>query len=194
MAEPTITRELAATDAIVMDFARELRAHQPYMITGKYLPQLLGLARDIAEIEIVIPRIYRKDFAALIDVMQQGRFWPFTMTDVDELFARMVHQVPIRFGVKYETIPCLTVRFPHNKYEGKIIDMAQSVLVNDEEIRTVPFAYYLAFQKFAEKTEVDEEGAAFLKASYAELTNPALVEGHISGYEKAQSMLKKGDG
>ncbi len=187
----TITREYTPVDRIVMDFVKELSVHQPYMLTGMFEPQLLGLPRNEQHIEIVIPRIYRKEFVILFESMSQGKFWPFNMTDVDELFARMVHQVPIRFGIKYETIPCIAVRFPHNKYEAKVIEQAQPLSFNGNEIKTAPFSFYIAFQKFAEKTEHDDDGCSFIKAKYPELTPQTLIDEHIAGYEKAQSLLKK---
>lgn len=186
-----VDKQLGEFDHLVLDFIRELSVHQKGLLTGKYLTRLLGVPEMVDEVEFIIPRIYRKDFAVMYEALEAGKFWCITSADVDELFARMVHQVPLRFAQKYETSPVMKLRFPYNKYEGTLIKHAQVIKVHDRTIQTVPLAYYLAFQSFCEPTEDDAEGTALLKAKYANKVLLDDITTHKENYEKLTSPTRQ---
>lgn len=127
-----------------MDFFSYLKN---YVIFSGYVSILLGRTRATEDIDLLIPRISKEEFANIWRKTHENNFWCINTLNIDEAF-EMLNEHAIRFAKKEEPIPNMNFKIIKTdldkySYENKI-----KVILNERFIFVSPLEMQIAYKLF----------------------------------------------
>lgn len=160
----TLDKEKSELDNFALDFVKIIERHCNYVLVSGYVSILLGRSRGSEDIDILIPKMDKKEFFKLTDDINNNGFECIVSDDKEEMFSYLIEEkTNIRFARKGEVIPNMEVKFVDNIIHNAAIKDPISVRLNDEILKISPLELQIVFKEKILGSDKDVEDARHLR-------------------------------
>lgn len=171
-----LNKELSDLDVFTLEFVQVLRKHTNYVIVSGYVSILLGRARASEDIDILIPKIAKKNFTLLWDELKKAGFDCLNTSDEDEMYEHLSSNTALRFAKAGTAIPNVELKFAKNKIDDISLQNTINVKINSNELLISHLEMQIAFKETVLCSPKDFEDARHLRNISANHLNQALIK------------------
>ncbi len=167
--EIILNRELNELDKFVIDFTSLL---DHYVLVSGYVSILFGRSRATEDVDLLIPKIDKKEFEKLWKKVYKNGFECLN-TNFPEKAFQMMHEHAIRFSRKGKPVPNMEFKMIKNEIDEYSLNNQIKAIINSKNLFISPLEMQIAYKLHlgSEKGDKDIEDARHLYKLFKENLN-----------------------
>lgn len=166
-----LDKVLNKLDLLILDFVKILRKHSDYVLVSGYVSILFGRSRATEDIDLLVPKMPKKEFIALFDDLSK-KFECLNLSKPEELYDDyLCKNNAIRFSYKGKPIPNIEFKFAKTEIDYKALKQKITVKIQSKELLISCLELQIAFKEIVLGSDKDLEDAEHLRTVFEKHLN-----------------------
>lgn len=156
-------KEINELDKFAFEFIEILEKHTDYVIISGYVAILLGRTRATEDIDIIIPKLSKEEFAKLYDDLLRNEFWCLNSEDTEDLYDLLISKHSIRFAIEPNVSPNIELKFSKDIYDNLALQNPVIIQLGGKKLKTSFLELQIAYKEEVLKSNKDLEDAKHIR-------------------------------
>lgn len=152
---------LTSLDKFVLDFTELLEEYVDYVVVSGYVVILFGRARGTEDIDVIIRRMDKEDFAALYSELREDGYYFLNPEDMSGLYEMLQEGLRIRAAKENTIIPNIELKFIKDDFDRYSIDHKLEVFIDQKRLNISPIELQIPYKLYL-GSDKDIEDAIYL--------------------------------
>lgn len=152
---------LTSLDRFVLDFTGLLEEHVNYVVVSGYVVILFGRARGTEDIDIIIRRMDKEDFATLYHELREEGYYFLNPENENGLYEMLDEGLRIRTAKENTIIPNIELKFIKDDFDRYSIDNQLEVFIDQKHLNISPIEIQIPYKLYL-GSDKDIEDAIYL--------------------------------
>lgn len=164
-------RDFTELDSFVKQFLDVLAKHSDYLIVSGYVSIVTGRTRATEDVDVLIPIMSQKAFAALFNDLGKNGFWCYQADTASRAYSHIREKLHIRFARAHEMFP--NIEFVPIDETKKLqyfeFSHPQEMRVRDFTFKVPPLEFEILYKEKVLGSPKDLADAKHLRTLFSEL-------------------------
>lgn len=174
--EIQIDKVINELDKLVLETVDTIRNHTNYVIVGGYVSILFGRSRMSEDIDVLIPKLTKKEFGKLYEEFLSKNFWSINSELLEDNYALLIDNHAIRMTRKEWVIPNIEIRFIADEIDKLTFKSRIKVILPVGTLEVSPPEIQIAYKRHVLGSEKDFEDAIHLEEIFKDKIDEHLLK------------------
>jgi hypothetical protein len=173
-----IDKEPNALDELILDVSEVLdTVGVDYAVVSGYVVVLLGRARSTEDIDVLVERFDEDTAKEIAERLQAAGYWGSAMP-LDEMYATLADDLPIRVAGDGHRVPNVELKFPTDEFDRESLRNTIRIVYAGETITAGSIELQIAY-KLGMGAQKDYEDALYLHEFAEGAINVEALESYV---------------
>jgi hypothetical protein len=158
-------------DRFCTEFCRIVEKHCNYIIVSGFLAISSGRVRSTEDIDMIIPRLSKRDFGRLHDDLNKGGFICMQSGDASVIYEYLADKTNVRYTYMDKPVPEMELKFAKDALDDYQLSTRKKIALTGLDVYFSSIEMNIAFKEEYLKSDKDMEDARHLRLVFSDEIN-----------------------